>query len=250
MLLNILATLVSLLPLTFIYLWLKNKLKDDPGYKIECKNALGRGMLTVFWVILFSGVSYVLLRLTGLHETVPLLYQCLYDFIVLALMEELAKYLSFRKLLKKTSYPYSWLDCVSFMTMVSIGFSLLECIEYAIGANALVILIRGICLPHAGFGFIEGYFHGKALAENKPGLKWAGILISWLLHGLYDFSLSEEFGKLNDNLVFIPLILVIVDIILVIRLIRFAKKARNDERYTAPLVFPETAEPVNDPVFE
>lgn len=235
MLLNILATLVSLLPLTFIYLWLRNKLKDDEAYRSECRKALGRGMLTVFWVILFSGVSYILLRLTGLHETAPLLYQCLYDFIVLALMEELAKYLSFRKLLKKTAYPYSWLDCVSFMTIVSIGFSLLECIEYAIGANALVILIRGICLPHAGFGLIEGYYHGRALAEKKPGLKWTGILISWLLHGLYDFSLSEEFGKLNDNLVFIPLILVIVDVVLVIRLIRFAKKARNEEKYTVPL---------------
>ena len=38
MLLNILATLVSLLPLTFIYLWLKNKLKDDEAYRSECKS--------------------------------------------------------------------------------------------------------------------------------------------------------------------------------------------------------------------
>ena len=55
------------------------------------------------------------------------------------------------------------------------------------------------------------------------------------MHGLYDFSLSEEFIAVNDNLVFIPLLLALMDIILVIILIVFAKKARKQTVYTEPL---------------
>ena len=60
-------------------------------------------------------------------------------------------------------------------------------------------------------------------------------MIAWFIHGLYDFSLSEEFAAINDNLVFVALLLAILDIILVIVLIRFVRKVRRQERYTEPL---------------
>ena len=56
------------------------------------------------------------------------------------------------------------------------------------------------------------------------------------MHGLYDFSLSEEFVAVNDNLVIIPFVLAIMDIVLVILLIRFVKKRKTQETYTEPLV--------------
>ena len=77
-------------------------------------------------------------------------------------------------------------------------------------------------------GFIVGYFYGKAIKYEKPIYKWTGFLISWLIHGLYDFSLSEEFVALNDNLVIVPVLLALLDIVLVIRLIVFVKKAKRN----------------------
>ena len=55
------------------------------------------------------------------------------------------------------------------------------------------------------------------------------------MHGMYDFSLSETFTAINDNLVIIPLALAALDIVLVILLIRFVIKGKNQEKYTDPL---------------
>jgi|GEM_PF-1036308 len=231
----IIACIVSFIPYTALFFWLRKLRGDDPAYKSLCGKALKSGVLCIFPVTLFSGVSSILLRITGLGSSSPLLYQALYNFIVLALMEELVKYMQFRRVLKKTPYRYSWLDMAVLMTIVGVGFGFIEAIVYAIGASVPVVLVRGICLPHAGYGFIVGYFYGKGEKYGKPIYKWIGVLISWLLHGLYDFSLSDEFIALNDNLAIVALLLALFDIILVIKLISFAKKARKSEVYTEAL---------------
>ena len=232
----IVAVIISLIPLAALFFWLRNRLNNDEEYRKLCNKTLGRGALSTFTVVLFSGVSFFAIRLTGLHHTNPLLYQALYTFVVLALMEEIAKYNAFRKVLKETAYPYSWLDTVSLMTISGIGFGLLEAVVYAIGASIPVALVRGICLPHAGYGFITGYFYGKGIKTGRSAVRWLGFVLSWLIHGLYDFSLSEEFMAVNDNLVVIPLLLALLDIILVVILIVFAGKARTRRIYTEPLL--------------
>ena len=98
---------------------------------------------------------------------------------------------------------------------------------------------------HTRYGFIIGDFYGKT---KKTGQKIHGIigfLIAWLLHGLYDFSLSEVFLEINDNLVFVPFILVLIDIILVVRIVRFVKKSRNRPECTEPLVPQQITETVS-----
>ena len=186
-------------------------------------------------ILLLSGSSYFILRLTGLHNTNPLLYQALYKFIVLALMEEAAKYWGFTRILKKTDYAYSWLDTAVLMTIIGLGFGMLESVVYAIDASVPVVLVRGVCVPHAGYGFLTGYFYGKGSKSEKPALKWTGFLLSWLMHGLYDFSLSEEFIAINDNLAIVALLLAVLDIVLVFFLIGFARKAKKQALYTEPL---------------
>ena len=237
MILFILACIASFIPCLALFLWLRNCTKsNETAYTKACDKALIRGILTVFPIILFSGISYLLLRLTKLHTINPLLYQAVYTFIVLAFMEELAKYLSFRGVLKKTDYPWSWLDLTVIMTIVGIGFGLIESVTYDIGAPIPVVLVRGICVPHAGYGFVVGYFYGKAMETRKMSYKMLGFTLSWFLHGLYDFSLSAEFIAINENLMFVALSLAIVDIVLVIIAIRFVCKAKKSEKYTKLLL--------------
>lgn len=226
----IIAVVVSFIPYTLLFLWLRGIRKEDPEYRKLCVRALGYGALSTFVVVLFSAVSNIILRLTGVKNANPLLYQALYDIIAIALMEEIAKYLFFRRLLRKNDYPYALMDMAVLMTIVGIGFGALEAVVYAIGASVPVVLVRGICLPHAGYGFVVGYFCGKGKEIGKPYYKWIGFLISWMMHGLYDFSLSEELIAINDNLVFIPLLLAVLDIVLVILLIVFIKKTKKRER--------------------
>lgn len=239
----LIACIASFIPYTALFLWLRKCHGDAPVYRALCARALGSGTLATLWILLFSGGSFVLIRLTGIHRSNPLLYQAIYDFIVIALMEELAKYMMFRRVLKRNIYPYSWLDVTILMTIVGIGFGALEAVIYTIDASIPVVLVRGVCLPHAGLGYIVGYFFGKGVKYGKMGYARLGFAISWLIHGLYDFSLSEEFIAVNDNLVFVPLLLAVLDIVLVIKLIRFVKKAKPQELYTETLPGAEAPQP-------
>lgn len=236
MILLILAFIVSLVPAIALYLFLKNRIKDEEDYKELCSTTLKRGVLCVVPVLLFSAVFQIIIRLTGVKEANPLLYDALYTFIVLAFAEELVKYLTFRRTLKKTDYKVSWLDVTALMTIVGIGFDLIESLVYAIGASVPVVLVRGICIPHAGYGFIVGYFYGKGVHSQKASSKWIGFGLAWLIHGLYDFSLCKSFLKLNENIVIVPLALAILDIVLVILLVRFVRKAKKQEKYTEPFL--------------
>ena len=231
----VLVCLVSFLPFILLFLWLRRQKKEDEAYQKLCGSALKQGIISVLPIILFSALSHIVVRLTGFHESNPLLYQALYTFIVLALVEEIMKYRAFRKVWKKTDYPCSWLDVVCLCTIAAIGFGLIESVIYAIGASIPVVLVRGICVPHVGYGFLVGYFYGKGCRSGRSGEKWTGFGLAWLLHGLYDFSLSEEFIALNDNLVMVALLLALAEIVLVIILIRFVRKARKNEIFLEPL---------------
>ena len=231
----LLACVVSFVPSVALFLWLRNRLKEEDAYKKLCSRTLWRGAACTLPILLLSGCSYVILRLTGLHNTNPLLYQALYKFIVLALMEEAAKFWGFKRILKKSDYAYSWLDASVLMTIIGLGFGMLESVIYAIGSSVPVVLVRGICVPHAGYGFLTGYFYGKGCKTNRPGLRWAGFLLSWLIHGLYDFSLSEEFIAINDNLMIVALLLAVLDIVLVLLCIGFVRKAKKQLICTDPL---------------
>ncbi len=235
MILFLLACAASFVPSVSLFLWLRNRQKKEDAYRRLCGQTLCRGFSCVLPVLLLSGGSYIILRLTGLQNGNPLLYQVLYTFIVVALMEEAAKYRAFRSVLKKTDYACSWLDTAVLMTITGLGFGMLESVIYAIGASVPVVLVRGICVPHAGYGFLTGYFYGKGSKSDKPLIKRLGFLLSWLIHGLYDFSLSEEFLAINDDLAFVALLLAVLDIVLVFLLIRFVRKAKKQALYTEPL---------------
>ena len=61
------------------------------------------------------------------------------------------------------------------------------------------------------------------------------FLLPFLLHGAYDFSLSDEFQAINDNFVFIPFILVGITLFVLFRMIRMIRNIRNDDKYINPL---------------
>ncbi len=143
-----------------------------------------------------------------------------------------------RGVLKKTQFPYSWLDVTALMTVSAIGFAMIESLVIYLDANIPIVLIRGFSLPHAGYGYLLGYYLGKSERIGKPAVRWIGFALAVFLHALYDLSLSEEFLAVNDNLAVIPFLLIAVELILVVRLILFVRKARKDETCTAPLATP------------
>ena len=192
------------------------------------------GLLTVLPVLVLSGASALIFGIAGVKAHHPLLYAALYAFVVLALSEELSKYYMFRRRLNKVEGAHSWLDLIIYSTIVGIGFGLLESIVYVFTSGPVVMLIRGITIPHGGYAAIVGYFYGKSVKENNKKLAPLGILISFLIHGLYDFSLSEEIEKLTDLSGLIAVSLAVLDLVIIIVLIVFIRKHKDDPKYTEP----------------
>ena len=242
MIISILAFLISIIPTVLIYLWLRKRNKESQPYLDTCKSAFIRGLVCVLPVL---GVSMVLwlglvisrfaLKVTHITNMNQLLYKAIYTIVVLAFAEELVKFLAFKGLLKKKNYEYTWADITAFMTIIGLAFGLLEDIPYAIGASPMVMIIRGLTMGHIGYGFIMGWFYGKRLHTGKKKYGVIAFLLPWALHGAYDFSLSPELMKVNDNFAVIGVSLALVDIILLILMFRFFIKARKKDIYNQPL---------------
>ena len=230
----LLAVIVSLVPSIFLYKWIQKKEKDEE-YKRISKSAFIKGIIAIFPIILTSLIFNIIGAVSGLKGMNPILYQFYYKFIVLAFAEEIVKFLMFKKVLKKNQYKYSWYNLTILMIMVGLGFECIENVVFSIGTGVIEMFIKGISLGHAGYGFIMGWFYGKM---QKTGKKKYGILsfiVPWLLHGFYDFGLSEELLALNDNFAIISVSLAVVSLILAFLIIRFVRKRRDTEIYTEPL---------------
>ena len=240
MILLAVAFIASLLPSIGLFLWLRG-IEGDIEFKGICNRALLQGVLTVLPVIgcsfLFAVIEFGLSRL-GVPGVAKAAY---HTFIVLALSEELCKCFMFHKLLAKFQRSWSWADYVILMTIVGIGFGLAEDIPYAIGANEIIMLVRGVTCMHGGYGFIMGYFLGKARKTGNKTWNVVGVALPWLLHGAYDFGLSEEFLALGENAAFLSVSLAALAVVVLITLIVFFVRHRHDEQFMAP--FAQASEP-------
>ena len=232
------AFLVSLIPGLAMYLWLK-KQNDVPEYRTTCRKALIAGMTAAVPVCLFSFVL-TLFGSAVLHVQEGTIFKEFWKtFFVFALSEETAKFLTFRGVLKKTDCASSVRDATVFMTMVGLGFGFLEAIVYGFITNPVQMLVRGVSLGHGGYGYLMGRNYAKGRQTGQKKYYILSYIIPYLLHALYDFTLSDVVLEWNDNLVFIPVNLALFSVILVFFIIRWMKKAQQDETLTAPLV--ETA---------
>lgn len=240
MIINILVFLLSIVPTVLIFLWLRKRKKDSESYIKATNSAFLRGFIGVLPIIGVSAVIWIVLTitgtLTGIKQNIPLLYEAFYTFFVLAFAEELVKFLAFRGLIKKKFYSYSWADIVAFMTIIGLAFGLIEDIPYAIGASPMVMIVRGVTMGHVGYGFIMGWFYGKSLYTGKKVYAVIAFVLPWLMHGIYDFSLSEQLMKINDNFAFIGVSMALLDLVALVLMFRFFIKARKKEKYNQPLV--------------
>ena len=244
MILSILFFLLSIIPSVLIFILLRNRRKDDTLYRKSCNSSFIRGVVSVLPVIGLSLVLYILnavIRFAAAGRIDTLVYKAIYTFVVLALAEEIVKYVAFRLQLKKKFYAYTWADVVAFMVIIGTSFGLIEDVPYAVGASPIVMLVRGFTMGHVGYGFIMGWFYGKRLYTGKKVYGVFAVLLPWLIHGLYDFSLTPELLELNDNFAFIGVSLALLDLVLLVLMIRFFIRSKKKERYQQPLIMIDQA---------
>ncbi len=150
--------------------------------------------------------------------------------ILLAFSEELMKFLVMKKAVK--GEEHSWFEYAVFMAITAMEFGLAEAIPYAFEGGAIPMFVRGFTLMHTGYGFVIGYFYGKSKKTGNKIHFIIGFLIAWILHGVYDFSLSEEFLGISDDLAIVAFGLVAISLVFIVLLIRFVRKRRKDPKYT------------------
>ena len=234
MLFTIIFLIVSMLPPVLIFFYIRNTVESENAeLSGMCSKALLQGVLCVFGVMLCSAVTSLILYFTGLVDTHPVIYAFLRTFIVFAFSEELVKFLALRHFMRKRPYPYSPLTVVAIQSIIGTGFGLAEAIPYALGADAMTMIVRGLTMGHTGYGFIMGWFYAGYLKTGKKKYAVTGFMLPLVLHGLYDFGLSEQLEEVNENFGIISLFLALVSIVTIVIEIRFFRKRRHDEEYCA-----------------
>ena len=225
--LNVLFLLISLIPSFFFVFWLRKLKKEDPVYSGLCTRAFVSGIVCSIIVILVSLIFQIIENILKIRDNYPVAGEIFHNFIVLAFSEELVKFLTMKHIMKKREYAYNQLVIAALMMLVGLGFGVLEDIPYMFGASPVMILIRGLTIMHGGYGFIMGWFYGKAVETGKKGYAAAGFAIPLFLHGLYDTCLSEKLNAINDNIGVVSLALAVFAVVTVVLAIVYFSKRRE-----------------------
>jgi RsiW-degrading membrane proteinase PrsW (M82 family) len=139
----------------------------------------------------------------------------LYNFLGIAFIEELLKYLVVReKVLRSPAFDEP-VDAMLYMIIAALGFAALENLFFLLGANGLVAtavisLLRflGATFLHALCAGVIGYFLILSIYETKKRSRFIflGIILATVLHGCYNISII----KITEDSRFILLPIIIL----------------------------------------
>ena len=165
-------------------------------------------VIKIFFFGMLAALPAIFLEM-GIFKTfsklnLPLIYLAgLNTFLGVALIEEMLKFLVVKvKVLSNAEFDEP-VDAILYMIIAALGFAGAEniLILFNQGTNLLLpqalkisaVRFLGATFLHALTSGTVGYFLALSLFETKKRLKLIslGLLISTLLHGLYNFSIME-----------------------------------------------------------
>ncbi len=174
------------------FFWLKDKYEPEPRNKIVFVMFLGG--LTVIPAIILEVLGEKLVSIPE-EGVPPLIALFIHTFVVIAVSEELGKFLVVRLTLYRDPEFDEPMDGIVYCVAASLGFALVENVFYVVTGGAGVAILRALlAVPaHALFGVAMGYFVGQArFANNKSvelQLQFIGFASAVAMHGAYDFVL-------------------------------------------------------------
>lgn len=154
----------------------------------------------------------------------------LVSFGIIAIIEELCKYVITLIMCFKNKYFKNPFDAVMYAACISLGFAFIENIIYINNYGMSVALSRAIfSIPvHACFGIMMGYFLGLSKLCKDNDLKndfvitgYSAFFIPFLFHGLYDFLLNFQNQIIYIIFIVYVLIMYTYSIILLVKLSKF-----------------------------
>jgi len=134
-----------------------------------------------------------------------------FAFCIVALSEELSKFLIVRYFCYPQKRFDEPLDGIVYSVMVSMGFATIENVNYVLTHGYDTAFVRMfLSVPaHATFGVVMGYFVGKAKFDSANSFKYlfTGLLVAVLFHGTFDFFIFLQANEaihayVSDGLLF------------------------------------------------
>lgn len=141
----------------------------------------------------------------------------LYNFIGIAFVEEFVKYLVVRlKVLGSPEFDEPT-DAMLYMIIAALGFAAIENVLYLLPIPFFEMLkinifrFLGAIFLHALCSGLIGYFLALALMKTTKIKIFiiSGIIISAILHGLYNISIIITDATGNNSFVIIPIVIII-----------------------------------------
>lgn len=167
-----------------LYIYLKDKHEREPlGLLIR---AFGFGMLSTLLTLLISAPINLLVPI----EEHNLSSQALHAFVIVALVEELSKFVFVRGVFYADPNFNEPFDGIVYSVMVSMGFATFENVLYVVDGGWEVAILRMFtAVPaHATFAILMGFYLGKAKFEHRREYYALHALgIATLFHGAYDY---------------------------------------------------------------
>ncbi len=189
---NLLLLAVAPVMVIILYIYFKDKFEKEP-IKFLFKNFMLGATASVLITAILSGI---LINLIPLTDSKSIIQQFVQAFVVVALVEEFAKFIIVKYYAQNNKEFNEPFDGIVYAVMVSMGFAALENVLYTFQHGAATGVLRAFtAVPaHATFAILMGYFMGKAkFSTNKTKLNFIGLLIATLFHGAYDFFLFIDF---------------------------------------------------------
>jgi RsiW-degrading membrane proteinase PrsW (M82 family) len=210
---DVLAVIAAIIPGILICWYIYNMDKYEKESRLQLVFTFVIGMAITFPVMLLE---------THMSEWVSSRYTSLgvilfVSFIVVALTEELIKYLALMAYPYQRSFFNEPMDGIVYAVMIGMGFATIENILYASRDGLGTTLIRAFtAVPaHAAFAIMMGYFTGlgkfAATFRNKYRMLALGFVVPWLVHGLYDVFIIQE---AYDELIILALVVLAASIFL------------------------------------
>jgi RsiW-degrading membrane proteinase PrsW (M82 family) len=234
--------LFGILPsLTWLSFYLREDAHPEPKRMILKVFLLG-AMITVPVFFIQIALSEWLSSWASLplFASFPVLIDIIRWFIVIALTEEVLKYLVVRVSVFKNKELDEPLDIMLYMVITALGFAAVENVLYLLSpmgnfsfasiieATAFITFLRfiGATFLHTLCSAVLGYFLAMSFfhVKERTVLMITGLLVAVLLHGLYDFSIITLDQPMN---ILFPVAIIVVLAIFVLHAFSSIKKLKS-----------------------
>lgn len=190
---TILLIIINIL-LIMIYIYERDKIEKEPIILIVLMIIMG--VISVYlsreaWNIITEKIPEIKEEVVNKNWYARILI-C---YGQIAFIEESIKYIILNLMIyRNKNYNYMY-DGIIYSTSISLGFALMEGIEYGIGNGIILSLIRSILtIPmHASYGIIMGYYISKGKKEKESRsmyYRYMALIAPIVIHGTSDYMLS------------------------------------------------------------